>query len=79
MTKKKDKLDEFHYHEALDRAYMCADIIENALMVHPVIKKHKKIKKRIEKAQQLILEAYQIIGGLEITIFPKPSDGTQNQ
>lgn len=62
--KNKEKLDKFHYHEALDRAYCVADTIENMLILHPVMDKHKKIKKRIRKAQSLIMDAYQMIGGL---------------
>jgi cell fate (sporulation/competence/biofilm development) regulator YmcA (YheA/YmcA/DUF963 family) len=70
MSKKKIKnLDRFHYHEALDRAYLCADILENTLIAHPVIKKHKELRKKINKAQQLIMDAYQIIGGLKIINF----------
>jgi len=63
---KKIKLDEFHYHEALDRSFCVADIIENMLVTHPVVMKHKKIKKLVEKAQKNILEAYQEIGGKTI-------------
>jgi hypothetical protein len=73
MSKKKKKignLDEFYYHEALDRSYIVANMIDDILIMHPVIKKHKKLKKRINKAQQLIIEAYQLIGGLEIDLFP---------
>lgn len=70
MSKKKIKLDNFYYHEAIDRTYICADIIDRHLLKHPVIKKHKKLKKRIKKAQELLLETYQIIGGLEFKLFP---------
>jgi hypothetical protein len=73
MSKNKKKikgLDRFHYHEALDRSYICADIIQNSLIDHPVIMKHKELQKRITKAQDLIVEAYQIIGGLDIKLFP---------
>ena len=79
MSKKKNKLDEFHYHEALDRAYICADVLENTLVIHPVIRKHKELKEKIKKAQSLIMEVYQTIGGLEINLFPKPSDNTDKQ
>jgi hypothetical protein len=69
MGRKKFKLDEFHYHEALDRSYIVAELIETALIEHVVIKKHKSLKAKIEKAQSLIVEAYQEIGGLSITLF----------
>lgn len=69
MSKKK-KLDKFYYHEALDRTYCCIDIIENMLVMHPVIKKHKKLRKKIKKAQEHIIDAYQLIGNLDIMLFP---------
>lgn len=30
------KLDTYHYHEALDRAAMAQEIIDNTIMKHPV-------------------------------------------
>ena len=60
--KKKRKLDKFDYHEALDRSFCVANMIEDMLVIHPVVKKNKKIKKLIGKAQRHILDAYQIIG-----------------
>lgn len=78
MEKKKNKLDEFHYHEALDRSYLVANIIEDALVKHPVIRKHRNLKTKIVKAQTLIVEVYQEIGGLEIKLFPESNDKTDN-
>lgn len=70
MGKKIGKLDRSYYPEALDRAYIVANHIEDLLVEHPVIRKHKKLKKRVKKAQQLILDVYQMIGGLDIKLFP---------
>lgn len=64
-------LDRFHYHEALDRSYIVANIMEDLLVEHPVILKHPELKERIRKAQELVLEAYQLIGGLDIELFPE--------
>ena len=74
MSKKKKKirkLDEGYYTEAIDRAYIVADMIENVLIDHPVFKKHKDLRKRVKRAQKLVLEAYQIIGGLTVDLFPE--------
>ncbi len=73
MSKKRQPLDEFYYHEALDRSYVVAQIIDSTLLTHPVIQKHRDLKKRVSNAQQLIVEAYQLIGGLEMSLFP-PND-----
>jgi hypothetical protein len=74
-SKKIGKLDAGYYHEALDRAYIVANMIEDVLVEHPVFEKHKELRKRIKKAQRLILEAYQLVGGLEYKLFPNKHDG----
>jgi hypothetical protein len=74
MSKKKKKigkLNEGYYIEAIDRAYIVANIMEDVLIDHPVFEKHKDLRKRVKKAQKLVLEAYQIIGGLEVELFPE--------
>lgn len=70
IDKRYKNLDEFYYHEALDRSYIVVNMIEDLLIEHPVIKKHKNLKKQVKKAQQLILDAYQEIGGRENELFP---------
>jgi len=79
MGKKKIKLDEFHYHEALDRSYIIADMIENVLITHPVIENNKDLKIKVEKAQDIICEVYQMIGGLVVKEFPKQSEIIKNE
>jgi hypothetical protein len=63
MSNPKDFLDEFHYHEALDRVHLIATIIDDHLIQHPVCKIDKEVAKPIEEALVLLAEAYQIIGG----------------
>lgn len=67
MSKK--KLSEFHYHEALDRTYIIINIIENSLTYHPVFKKHKKLRKKVNKAIDVLCDAYQEIGKMEVKKF----------
>ncbi len=63
MSKKdKRKLDAFDYHEALDRASMIRDIMEDQLACMPAIRKHKKLRKSLEKSMDIIGELYQDIG-----------------
>ena len=73
MSKKKkfEKLDVGYYIEAIDRAYIVANMMEDVLIEHPVFKKHEDLQKRVKKAQELVLEAYQIIGGLTVDLFPE--------
>jgi hypothetical protein len=74
VKKKEEQLDEFYYHEALDRSYIVANMIEDVLVEHPVIEKHKELKEKVQKAQELIIEVYQEIGGLSVKLFTDPSE-----
>jgi hypothetical protein len=69
-SEKIGKLDASYYHAAIDRAYIVANMIEDVLIEHSVFMKHKKLRRRIKKAQRLILEAYQLVGRLEFKLFP---------
>ena len=59
-----DMLDEFHYHEAMDRTAMLTHMVDSYLMQHPVFKTEKEFAEKIEHAGMLLAEAYQIIGDL---------------
>jgi len=67
--KKKIVLDEYHYHEALDRTDMLLRIIEDHLREHPVVQKHKQLKIRVEIAEEILAEVHQHIGNLDYKIF----------
>lgn len=75
----KTKLDEFHYHEALDRSYVVAEMLEEILINHVVIRKHRNLKNKLQKAQLLIVEVYQELGGLQITMFPVTPETPEKQ
>jgi len=81
MSKKKKikGLDRFHYHEALDRAFLVGNVVDEYLSEHPVVQKHKNLKKRVEKATRLLAETYQIIGGLDLKLFPDDSESRGKQ
>jgi len=59
---KQEKLDKFHYHEILDRLNLIASNIDDFLLEHPVAHQNKKIHKKISKALENIVDAYQIVG-----------------
>lgn len=70
-SKKKKGLDKYHWHEALDRSAMVADLIERILLDHPVFNqkdniRNKQLRKRVEQAQKLILENYREIGDISM-------------
>ena len=62
----KELLDEFHYHEALDRAHIICENIDDHLLQHPVCKLDKEISIKVEEALNTLYEAYQIIGSRKI-------------
>lgn len=60
----KKKLDEFHYHEILDRFHILGCIIDQMFLNHPVIKKHKELKKIYNKICKQTGKGYQLTGHL---------------
>lgn len=66
---KKIKLDNLHYHEMMDRLHLVLCNIDDFLLDHPVAHKEKKIRKKVEKASELLSDAYQEIGKIEFDKF----------
>lgn len=55
-----ENLDNYHYHESLDRAFMIAEIIDNSLVKHPVFDSAPEhIQEKIKVAQDLLMDYYQ--------------------
>ena len=81
MSKKPKKLnlDEFHYHEALDRTLLFSEIIHNHLTTNLVIHEHPKLKERLEEVEDLLGEVYQMIGTYRFELFPFQSNDMENQ
>jgi Trp operon repressor len=61
-NKNKMLLSKSHYHEMADRLHMMTDILDTHLLQHPVAKLDKEISENIEKAVDLLCEAYQQAG-----------------
>lgn len=67
----KQKINQGHYLELMDRLYMVSCIVEDHLYNHPLAEKEKKVQKLIEKAGLLLAEAYQQVGNLEFKKYEK--------
>lgn len=52
------KLDEFHWHEALDRAALLADMIEQQLSRHPVIEQDPELDRLVDEAIGKLVDVY---------------------
>jgi len=59
----KIELDDYHYHELLDRLHVIMSTIDDHLIQHPVCKIETEVKDLISQAQDKLWEAYQITGG----------------
>lgn len=57
-----NKLDEFHYHELLDRLHVQCDNIDRHLLSHPVCDEESEIKEIITKCLDDLFFAYQKLG-----------------
>lgn len=55
------KLDKFHWHEALDRAHIVADMFETFIVEHPVFKQTPVLKALADEISVKLGELYQTI------------------
>ena len=58
----KNKINDGHYLELMDRLHVQTCMIDDHLVSHPLTKKIKKAKKLIDCAVMSLAEAYQIVG-----------------
>jgi len=65
----KEKLDEFHYHEILDRLAVSISNIDNHILQHPVGKVERNVKQNVDKAIEYLCIAYQEVGSLSLNRF----------
>lgn len=59
-------IEDYQWHEALDRTHVICSNINDHLIQHPVCKLDKEINSKVEAALTLLYEAYQIIGAKSI-------------
>jgi hypothetical protein len=72
MSNPKELLDEFHYHEMLDRLSLVSSIIDTHLLQHPVCKLEKEVSEKVDEALTLLMLAYQTTGNISLK-FDKES------
>lgn len=65
----KDKLDQFHYHEMLDRLHVLMSTLDDHILQHPVCKLEKEISKKVDDALTLLFQAYQEAGKISYEKF----------
>ena len=51
--------DKYSYHEVVDRSGVITEVFIDTIEVHPVVLKHKKLRKKAHKIVKLMGELYQ--------------------
>jgi hypothetical protein len=58
-------LDDFSYHEVVDRCHLIMDMIQNHLIEHHAMEHHPEQVEILDKAITMVWEVYQNFGGAE--------------
>ena len=59
---KKNSINDGHYLELMDRNHIVMMNIQDHIIDHPLAENERYIRKKIEKAQHKLWEAYQLVG-----------------
>jgi hypothetical protein len=62
---KKNSINPGHYLELMDRIHIVMMNIQDHLIDHPLAENERDVRKKIEKAQHKLWEAYQLVGNKE--------------
>ena len=62
---KKNLINSGHYLELMDRIHIVMMNIQDHLIDHPLSENERDVRKKIEKAQHKLWEAYQLVGNKE--------------
>ncbi len=73
MSPEFTELDEYHAHEALDRASMMCNVVESELFNHPFVQAHPEIAEKVRSAITCLADAYQAIGALHLNGDARPA------
>jgi hypothetical protein len=62
---RKNSINAGHYLELMDRIHIVMMNIQDHLIDHPLAENERDVRKKIEKAQHKLWEAYQLVGNKE--------------
>lgn len=60
-------LDEYHWHEALDRSHICAEFVTDWLLKHPAIHQTEHLRLKVLDVINLLQEVYQDVGNADVS------------
>jgi len=62
---KEVELDDFAYHEVLDRTNLCLNMVEDFLVQHTVTDTNPFLKLHFDAVTSILADAYQLVGQLD--------------
>jgi len=66
MGLKKESLDDFHYHEIMDRASVATDHFYGYVAEHPAVQANLKLKEKADAVVSLMYEFYSLAGAYSV-------------
>lgn len=66
MVLKKEKLDDYHYHEVMDRAHVANDHFYEYVAEHPAVQANKELREKAEAVVSLMYEFYSLAGAYTV-------------
>ena len=69
----KEELDEYHYHEFIDRSFITLEIIDAHLMNHPVCLQNPELKSLVDQSLDALSDAYQHAGRIAFEKYEQES------
>jgi hypothetical protein len=75
----KINLDEFHYHEFMDRSSLMMYMVNSALTEHPLYYENEEIKKMVDEISDKIFDLYQHSANLRFKDFKKELNGDKSE
>ena len=61
---KKNLINDGHYLELMDRIHIVSCTIDDHILNHPLSENQPEIQQKIDKALELLIESYQMVGNL---------------
>lgn len=66
MVLKKEKLDDYHYHEVMDRASVATDHFYDYVAEHPAVQANSELKEKADAVVNLMYEFYSLAGAYSV-------------
>lgn len=58
----KEKIDEFHKHEVLDRTHVVINTVVEHIQSHPMVLQYADVGEKVDEAIEILLDLYQLVG-----------------